>query len=120
MKANKRYTEGSTSSGNLKDTTVSSISNRPHNFQSYRKPLRKFYNKNPKTCNLTALGNSQFQGRDYSYSHTRGYICYFHRTFCQMAIKCEGPQCKFFDSHIHSNRLMNHLNAGGWKQYMLH
>ena len=34
MRANKRYTEGSTSSGNLKDTTVSSVSNRPRNFQS--------------------------------------------------------------------------------------
>ena len=32
MKANKRNIEGSTFSGNLKDTTVSSISNRPHNF----------------------------------------------------------------------------------------
>ena len=39
MKANKRYTEGSTSLGNLKDTTVNSISNRPHNFQSYHQPF---------------------------------------------------------------------------------
>ena len=59
MKANKRSTEGSTSLGNLKDTTVSSISNRSHNFLSYRKPFRKFYNKNPKTDNSTAPGNSQ-------------------------------------------------------------
>ena len=60
MKANKCYTEGSTSSGYLKDTTVSSISNRPHIFQSYRKPFRTFYNKNPKTYNSVTLGNSQF------------------------------------------------------------
>ena len=32
MKANKRYREGSTSSDNLKDTTVSRISNQPHKF----------------------------------------------------------------------------------------
>ena len=32
MKANEGCTEGSTSLGNLKGTTVSSISNRPHNF----------------------------------------------------------------------------------------
>ena len=119
MKANKRYTEGSTSSDNLKDTTVSSISNRPHNSQSYRQPFRNCY-KNPKTSNLTAPGNSRFQGREYTYSRTRGYICYFHRKFRQMAIKCEGPQCKFFDPRIHSNRPMNHLNAGGWEQNLLH
>ena len=95
MKANKRYTEASTSSDNLKDTTVCSISNRPHNSQSYRQPFRNFY-KNPKTDNFTAPGNSRFQGRDYTYSRTRGYICYFHRKFRQMAIKCEGLQCKFY------------------------
>ena len=78
MKANKRYTEGSTSSSTLKDTTVSSISNQPHNFQSYRQPFRTFYNKNPKTGNLTVPGNSPFQSRDYTYSRNRGYICYFH------------------------------------------
>ena len=33
-----------------------------------------------------------------------------------MAIKCDGLQCKFFDPRTHSNRLMNHLNAGSWKQ----
>ena len=60
MKANKRYTKDSTSSGNLKDTTVSSISNQPHNFQSYRQPFPNFYNKSPKTGNLTAPGNLQF------------------------------------------------------------
>ena len=120
MKANKRYTEGSTSSGNLKDATISSISNRSHNFQSYRKPMHKFYNKKPKTGNLTTPENSQFQGRDYTYSRNQGYICYFHRKFLQMAIKCEGPQCKFFNPRIHSNRLINYLNAGGWKQNMLH
>ena len=49
IKANKRYTKGSTSSGNLKDTTVRSISNRPHNFQLYCQPFRNCYNKNPKT-----------------------------------------------------------------------
>ena len=65
MKANKRYTEGSSSSDNLKDTTVSSISNRTHKFQSYRQPFRNFY-KNPKRGNLTAPGNSRFQGRDYT------------------------------------------------------
>ena len=119
MKANKRYTEGSTSSDNLKDTTVSSISNRPHNSQSYRQPFRNFY-KNPKTGNLTAPRNSRFQGRDYTYSRIRGYICYFHRKFRQMAIKCEGPQCIFFDPRIHFNRPMNPLNAGGWKQDLLH
>ena len=95
MKANKRFIEGSTSSGNLKDTTVSSISNRTHNFQSYNLPFRNFY-KNPKTGNLTAPGKSQFQGRDYTYSRTQGYICYFHRKFRQIAIKCEGTQCKIF------------------------
>ena len=120
MKANKRYTESSTSSGNLKDTTVSSISNRPHNFQSYRRPFRNFYNKNPKKGNLTASENSQFQGQDYTYSRNRGCICYFHRKFRQMAIKCEGPQCKFFDRRIHFSRPMNPLNAGGWKQNLLH
>ena len=69
MKANKRYTEGSTSSSNVKDTTVSSISNQSHNFQSDRQPFHNFYNKNPKTGNLTAPGNLQFQGQDYTYSH---------------------------------------------------
>ena len=59
MKANKRYTEGSTFSDNLKDTTVSSISNRPHNSQSYRQPFRNFY-KNPKPAYLTAPENSRF------------------------------------------------------------
>ena len=48
MKANERYTEGSTFLGNLKDTTVSSISNRSLNFQLYRPPLRNFYKKNQK------------------------------------------------------------------------
>ena len=33
MKSNKRYTEGVNSLGNLKGTTVNSISNRPRNFQ---------------------------------------------------------------------------------------
>ena len=120
MKANERYTEGSSSLGNLKDTTVSSISNQPHNFHSYRKLLRKFYNKNPNTCNSTAPENSQFQGRDYTYSCNRGYICYFSPNFSQMPFKCEGPQRKFFDPRMHSNRQMNHLNVGGLKQNLLH
>ena len=81
MKANERYTEGSSSSDNLKDTIISSISNRPHNLHSYRKPLRKFYNKYPNTCNSTAPENSQFQGRDYTYSCNRRYICYFQQNF---------------------------------------
>ena len=59
MKANKRYGEGSTSSNNLKDNTVNSISNRPHNSQSYRQPFHNFY-ENPKTGDLTAPGNSRF------------------------------------------------------------
>ena len=62
MKANEHYTEGSTFSGNLKGTAVSSISNQPHNFQSYCQPLHNFYNKTPKIGNLTAPGNLQFQG----------------------------------------------------------
>ena len=75
MKANKRYAEGLTSSGNLKDTTISNISNRPHNFQSYRQPFRNFYNKNLKACNLTSPGNSQFQGRNCTlFTQTRLYL----------------------------------------------
>ena len=99
---------------------ISSISNRPYNFHSYRKLLRKFYNKIPKTCNSTAPGNFQFQGRDYTNSRNRGYICYFHQKFRQMAFKCEVPQRKFFDPRMQSHRPMNHLNAGGWKQNLLH
>ena len=107
MKANERYTEGSTSLGNLRGTTVSSISNRPHNFQSYRQPLRNIYYKNLKTGNSTAPGNSQFRSRNATYLRSRSYISYFHRKFCQMRFKCEDPQCKFFDPCIHLNRPMN-------------
>ena len=64
MKTNERYTEGSTFSGNLKDTTFSSTSNRPHNFHSCRKPLHKLYNNNQKHAIQQHQGNSQFQGRD--------------------------------------------------------
>ena len=61
MKANERHIEGSSSLGNLKDTTISSISNRPHNFHSYGKLLRKFYRKKPKTCNSIAPGIRNFK-----------------------------------------------------------
>ena len=39
--------------------SIRTVSNRPHNSQSYRQPFRNFY-KNPKTGNLTAPGNSRF------------------------------------------------------------
>ena len=39
--------------------SIRTVSNRPHNSQSYRQPFRNFY-KNPKTGNLTTLGNSRF------------------------------------------------------------
>ena len=101
MKANKRYTESSTSSGNLRDTTVSSISNRPHNVQSYCQPFRNFYSKNPKTGNLIAPGNSQFQGRDYTYSRKQGYICYFHQNFVKWQLNVKDLSANFLTlTHI--------------------
>ena len=116
MKSSERYTEGPNSLSNLKGIKVSSISNRLCNFQSYCKPSCNFYSQNPRIYNSSAPENSQFQSRDVAYSRNRGYICYFHSKFCQMVFKREGPQCKFFDPRNHSNRPMNHLNAGGWKQ----
>ena len=89
MKANKRYTEESTSSGNLTDTTVSSISNRPHNFQSYRQPLRNFCDKNLKIGNLTTQETCNFKAISILIYANKVIFAIFTENFgkCQLNVK---------------------------------
>ena len=99
MKANESYTEESTSLGNLKDTTVSSISNRPHNFRFIASRYVTFTTKTQKQVIQQHLETRNFKA-EIILIYNRNYICYFHRKFCQMSFKYEGPQCKLFDLRI--------------------